>query len=43
LDVTVATLDNPELFPPNRNIWVGSKLSWVTLEPEFPQETEEIF
>lgn len=42
LDVTVATLDNPELFPPNRNIWVGSKLPWVTLEPELPQEIEEV-
>jgi len=41
-DVTVATLDRPELFPPNRNIWVGSKLSWVMLEPELPQEIEEV-
>jgi hypothetical protein len=42
IDVTVATFDRPELFPPNRNIWVGSKLSWVMLEPDLPQEIEEV-
>jgi hypothetical protein len=41
LDVVVATLDAPELFAPNRNIWVGSKLPWVVLEESLPQEEEE--
>lgn len=42
LDVTVATLDQPERLAPNRNIWVGSKLAWVVLEPELPAEIEEV-
>lgn len=42
LDVAVATLEEPGLYPPTRNIWVGSKLPWVMLEPALPQELEEV-
>ena len=41
IDVAVTTLDEPELFPPDRNIWVGSKLPWVELEAGLPWEGEE--
>lgn len=41
LDVTVATLDEPEHAPADRHIWVGSRLSWLTVDPHLPQEREE--
>lgn len=41
LDVTVATLDNPERAPADRHIWVQSRLPWLTLDPELPDEQQE--
>ncbi|MNN43681.1 Glutathione-dependent formaldehyde-activating enzyme [compost metagenome] len=41
LDVTVATLDRPESAPANRHIWVKSRLSWLNLDPQLPEEDEE--
>ncbi len=35
-DVTTASLDDPEAFPPSREIWVEERLSWVALDPELP-------
>lgn len=29
IDVTTATLDSPERFPPTREIWLEHKLSWA--------------
>lgn len=29
IDVTVATLDEPDHARPSRNIWVGSRLAWL--------------
>ncbi len=29
IDVTVATLDEPDPARPSRNIWVGSRLAWL--------------
>lgn len=42
LDVTIATLDEPEQAPANRHIWVGSRLSWLTVDPQLPEEDEEL-
>ncbi|QTS86401.1 GFA family protein [Ectopseudomonas khazarica] len=42
LDVTVATLDAPELAPANRHIWVGSRLSWLSVDPQLPEEDGEL-
>ncbi|MGG2398947.1 GFA family protein [Pseudomonas sp. SH1-B] len=42
LDVTVATLDAPERAPANRHIWVGSRLSWLAVDPQLPEEDEEL-
>jgi len=42
LDVTVATLDEPEQAPADRHIWVGSRLPWLTVDPQLPEENEEI-
>ena len=33
IDVTIATLDRPEQYPPTREIWIEHKVSWVTLNP----------
>ena len=41
LDVTVATLDKPEQAPADRHIWVSSRLSWLTVDPQLPEERQE--
>ncbi len=41
LDFTVASLDHPERAPANRHIWVGSRLPWLHLDPQLPEEDEE--
>jgi hypothetical protein len=33
IDVTTATLDHPEQFPPTREIWIEHKVPWATLNP----------
>jgi hypothetical protein len=33
IDVTTATLDRPEQFPPTREIWIEHKIPWATLNP----------
>ena len=38
IDVTTATLDNPDLFPPTVEIWVGKKIAWETLHPDLPKK-----
>lgn len=41
LDVTVATLDEPEKAPADRHIWVGSRLPWLRVDPQLPEEWKE--
>ena len=36
-DVTTASLDDPEIFPPTKEIWVEERLSWVAPNPSLPQ------
>jgi hypothetical protein len=36
-DVTTASLDNPEAFPPSKEIWTEERLSWIAPNPELPQ------
>lgn len=43
IDITIATLDHPDAYPPDRHIWVNSKLSWFRLDGELAQEQEEIY
>ena len=38
LDITIATLDQPELAPADRHIWVQSRLPWLNLDPHLPEE-----
>lgn len=37
VDVTTATLDAPESFPPEREIWTGEKLAWEVINNALPQ------
>jgi hypothetical protein len=39
VDVTTATLDDPALFPPRRDVWVEDKLPWEPLDPKLPHFT----
>ena len=36
-DVTTASLDDPEAYPPDKEIWVEERLSWETANPALPQ------
>lgn len=42
IDITIATLDQPELYPPNRHIWVEDKLPWIHLDEHLPTEGQEL-
>jgi len=35
-DITTATLDAPDAFPPNVEIWTEQKIGWETLNPDIP-------
>ena len=41
LDITIATLDQPELAPADRHIWVQSRLPWLHLDEHLPHEQQE--
>ena len=36
IDVTTATLDQPDAFPPAREIWLEDKLAWEPLNKHIP-------
>jgi hypothetical protein len=36
IDLTTATLDNPEGFAPTIELWTQHKLPWVRLNPDLP-------
>jgi len=35
--VQTATLDDPDAFPPEREIWTGEKLAWEVVNPALRQ------
>jgi hypothetical protein len=37
VDVTTVSLDDPEAFPPTKEIFVAEHLGWETLDPALPQ------
>lgn len=37
-DITTATLDDPDAFPPTVEIWVAQKIGWETLDPDLPHK-----
>lgn len=36
IDIATATLDEPEAFPPEREVWASEKVAWETLDPSLP-------
>jgi hypothetical protein len=43
VDVTIASLDDPAPFAPQRVIWLEDKLPWVTIDnslPSFPKSSQ---
>jgi len=43
IDVTIASLDDPAPFAPEKAIWLEDKLPWVTLDeslPSFPKSSK---
>jgi len=36
IDVTTASMDNPEAIPPQDHTWVQNRLSWIKLADELP-------
>jgi hypothetical protein len=41
VDVTIATLDHPELAVPQRHIWTANRLPWLHLDEHLPGEAGE--
>ena len=37
IELTTATLDHPELFPPTREIWLEQHIAWQPVNRELPQ------
>jgi len=43
IDVTIASLDDPARFAPQKAIWLEDKLPWVTIDeslPSFPKSSK---
>jgi hypothetical protein len=36
IDVTVASLDDPDRHPPDRHIWTSSRIAWLHLDENLP-------
>ncbi|HEY0628593.1 MAG TPA: GFA family protein [Sphingomicrobium sp.] len=34
MDITIGTLDQPDLFPPDVEIWVKERIGWEALHPD---------
>ncbi|WP_422422596.1 GFA family protein [Pseudomonas sp. GZD-222] len=41
IDITITTLDQPEVARPARHIWTSSRLPWLHLDEQLPGEPEE--
>jgi len=37
IDVTTASLDRPEEFPPTRHIWLEDRLAWDVANDDLPR------
>ena len=43
IDITTASLDNPNLFPPTLEVWLEHRVSWQTTDQsrvQYPRSTE---
>jgi hypothetical protein len=41
IELTTATLDHPELFPPTREIWLEHKLAWMPVNDSLAQHRRD--
>lgn len=41
IDITTATLDAPERFPPTREIWLDHRIAWAAVNPDLPHFPKE--
>jgi hypothetical protein len=41
IELTTATLDDPQRFPPTREIWHLQKIPWAASDPEIPHFSQE--
>jgi hypothetical protein len=39
IDLTLASLDDPTLFPPRAHIWTSSQVAWLDLGDDLPRHT----
>jgi hypothetical protein len=37
-DITTATLDDPDRYPPTVEIWTGERIAWAQLNPALPHK-----
>ena len=40
IELTTATLDEPERFPPTKEIWHADRVAWVASDPAMPHILE---
>jgi hypothetical protein len=40
MDITTATLDEPDRYPPAVEIWLEHKIGWETLDPDLPKRQQ---
>ena len=38
VDITVASLDDPALFPPRKHIYTESRIPWFSCDPQLPAQ-----
>jgi hypothetical protein len=41
IELTTATLDDPQRFPPTREIWHSHRISWAASDPGLPHFSQE--
>ena len=41
IEITTATLDDPQRFPPTREIWHSQRVPWAASSPTIPHFTQE--
>lgn len=41
IDVTVASLDNPERLPPETHIWTDSRIAWIAIDEHLPKRRQD--
>ncbi len=40
MDITTGTLDDPDRYPPDVEIWLEQKIGWETLHPDLPKRQQ---